>query len=401
MRYFSYKAKTKQGETKKGIIEAAGLKQAAGVLRKRGFFIVSLQEKKENPLKTFISTFQKVKKDHISEFTRQLSTMLAAGLPLTDCLILLRDQTNNQAFAKVIDGIIGEVQGGSSLKNALSKYPHIFNRLYISLVGAGEAAGALDKVLTRLADNLEKERDFRNKTKGALIYPAIILTAMVIVIFIMMVFVIPKLTTMYQDFDIDLPVTTQILISVSNFTTKYFYLFIILIIAFIVSLRIYSQTPVGRRQIDELMLKVPLWGKIKKLVNLTEFTRTLGLLIASGIPILEALNIVADASDNAVYKNSIKSAAKEVERGLPLGVPVSYDENFPPILGQMLKVGEESGKMDEVLLKLSLFFQAESEHLVKALTTAIEPIIMIILGVGVGFLVLSVLTPIYNLTAQF
>jgi len=401
MKFFSYKVKTQEGMPKKGVIEAAGLKQAAGVLRKRGFFIIKLEEKKDSPLKTFAGTIQKVKSDDVTEFTRQLATMITAGLPLTDCLVLLRDQSGNQAFAKVIDGIIGDVQGGTSLEHSLSKYPNIFNNLYISLVGAGETAGALEKVLSRLADNLEKAKDFRSKTKGALIYPAIIFTAMVIVMFIMMIFVIPQLTSMYQDFDIDLPASTQILISISNFTSKYFVLILIISAITIFALKTYARTPLGRYQLDEATLKIPLWGKIKKLVNLTEFTRTLGLLIAAGIPILEALNIVADASDNAVYKSSIKSAAKEVERGLPLGVPISYDENFPPIVGQMLKVGEESGKMDEVLLKLSAFFQAESEHLVKGLTTAIEPIIMIVLGVGVGFLVISVLTPIYNLTAQF
>jgi len=401
MRFFSYKTKTKEGITKKGIIEAASLKQASGVLRKRGFFIIELTEKKESFFKSFAATFQKVKKDDIAEFTRQLATMLTAGLPLTDCLILLRDQTDNQPFAKIIDGIIGEVQGGTSLKNAFSKYPYIFDRLYISLVGAGESAGALDKVLVRLADTLEKEKEFRSKTQGALIYPAIILVAMIIVIFIMMVFVIPKLTAMYKDFNVDLPTSTKILIAISGFSTKFFPLIAIVIMVGFIALKVWTQTPVGSRQYDELTLKIPLWGKIKKLISLTEFTRTLGLLISAGIPILEALKIVAGACDSAVYKDSITQAAKEVERGLPLGVPISYDANFPPIVGQMLKVGEESGKTDEVLIKLSAFFEAESEHLVKALTTAIEPIIMVVLGLGVGFIVLSVLTPIYNLTSQF
>lgn len=401
MNVFNYKAKDKNGKQLKGMIEALDEKQAASLLHEQGLLIITLTKKKESLLDSLEATFSVVSDNDVVEFTRQISTMVNAGLPLTDALIILRDQTKNLQMAKIIDGLLNEVQGGSSLAAALSKYPSVFSPVYIALIKAGEAAGVLDKVTIRLADNLEKNREFSGKVKGALLYPAIVSVTMILVVVVMMIFVFPKLTAMYKDFNAKLPLPTMILMKISDLTVRFAPIVFGAIFALIVLAIRFIKTKNGRLVMDQLLFKIPLIGVLQKQIALTEFTRTFALLVSTGIPIIEALNIVADAVGNAVYQKAIKEAAIEVEQGLALAVPITRNSDFPPIVGQMIKVGEESGKMDEVLGKLSNYFESEADHLVKGLTTAIEPIIMVVLGIGVTFLIISVLMPIYNLTNQF
>ena len=401
MQIFSYRVKDQSGKTLKGLIEALDEKQAVAALRERGYFLLSVAKKQEFNLSALFKVFQRAKFSDVVEFTRQLSTMMTAGLPLTEAIVILQRQSRNVEMARVLDDVLDQVQGGASLADALSVHPRLFSKVYIALVRAGESAGVLDRVLARLADNLEKDREFRGKTKGALIYPTIIVIGMMVVIFIMMILVVPKLTALYKDFGTQLPLPTRVLMGVSEFFVNFSPFVIPMVIGLYFAYQAWVKTPQGRLKVDKFIFSIPVWGKLKKGVALTEFTRTLGLLIGAGIPILDALHIVSEAVGNRVYQDGIEAAAKEVERGFPLGVPISRDPNFPPIVGQMLKVGEESGKMDEVLGKLSVFFETETELLIRGLTTAIEPIIMIILGVGVGFLVFAVILPIYNLTSQF
>jgi len=401
MQIFTYKVKDHNGKTFKGLIEALDDKQAVSALRERGYFVLKVEKKQEINVSSLFKIMQRAKFSDVVEFTRQIATMMTAGLPLTDALELLQRQTRNSDMARVLNDVLDQVQGGASLGDALSMHPRLFSKVYIALVRAGESAGVLDRVLNRLADNLEKDRDFQGKTKGALIYPAIVISGMIVVVFIMMIFVVPKLTSLYKEFGTTLPLPTRILMAVSDNFVRFSFLIIPLCIGLYIAYQAWIKTDQGRLKVDEFMLSIPIWGKLKKGVAMTEFTRTLGLLIGAGIPILDALHIVSDAVGNRVYKDGIEAAAREVERGFPLGVPISRNPDFPPILGQMLKVGEESGKMDEVLSKLSTFFESETEQLIKGLTTAIEPIIMIILGIGVAFLVFAVILPIYNLTSQF
>ncbi|MDZ4229410.1 MAG: type II secretion system F family protein, partial [Patescibacteria group bacterium] len=297
--------------------------------------------------------------------------------------------------------VLREVEGGGSFSKALSKYNNVFDQVYLSLVQSGEAAGVLDKVLLRLADNLEKQAEFRAKTKNALVYPAIITVAMIIVAIVMTVFVIPKLTTLYEEFDAELPAMTRILIGISNFMVKSWYLWLGLGTVGGYALSQWRRQPTGKMFFDKFSLKVPVFGQLKTKIILTEITRTLALLIESGVSIIEALEITARTADNILFTGSIQRAAKEVEKGIPLAVAIGQYEHFPPIVGQMLTVGEETGKVDEVMFNLSGYFETEAEQAVKGLTTAIEPIMMILLGVGVGFLVIAIILPIYNLTSQF
>jgi len=385
-----------------GLVEAASSSQATQLLRDKQLFVVHLTETKERmSFATFMARFKKVKFGDIVNFTRQLSTMIVAGLSLPESLTILRTQTTNPAFSRVLLDIEHQIVGGGNLGDSLAKYPDQFSSIYIALVRAGESSGTLDKVLTRLAETLEAQREFRSKVAGAMIYPVIIVIGMGAVVMIMMTVVVPKLTELYKDFGISLPVSTQILISLSGFFVRFWWLIIAASVGGFIGFSKWRKTPVGERIIDTLILRVPLFGELQKKVILVEFTRTLAMLISAGIHILEGLNILRASLGNVLFRDAIADISKKVEKGFPLGDSFAQYAIFPPIVSQMMKVGEETGKMDDTLSKLSTYFETESEHLVKGLTTAIEPIIMVVLGVGVGFIVISVITPIYNLTSQF
>lgn len=400
MQSFGYKGKDNTGNYVSGTLEAVDQKQASNLLREHGITIISLNIKREVNISSVTEKVQKVSENDLVTFTRQMSTMITAGLPLTDALTILQAQSRPR-MANVIGGIVRDIEGGANLAASLEKKSSIFSRIYIALVRAGESAGVLDKVLARLADNLEKDRDFKSKTKGALVYPVIVILAMVAVIFIMMIFVIPKLTALYKDLAVKLPAPTLFLIAVSNFMVKFWWLIIAVFVIAYFALESWKKTPVGRKMYDQLMLNLPIFGPLKKEIALAEFCRTLGLLSGAGIPIIEALNIVSEAMDNVVLKEGVVSASRQVEKGFPLANAIAENKNYPMILSQMMKVGEETGKIDEVLSKLSGYFESESEQLVKGLTTAIEPFIMIVLGAGVAFLVLAIIMPIYQLTSAF
>ncbi|MBU0619057.1 type II secretion system F family protein [Patescibacteria group bacterium] len=401
MKKFNYKAKNKQGKTITGLIEANNDQSAVKILRERGLLTLSLKEYREGiSLVQFFPFLQKISKDDLVNFTRQLSTMITAGLPLTDALTILQMQ-GKPAFAEVVGGVLKDVEGGESLAKSLEKYPKVFPNIYIALVRSGEAAGVLDTILARLADNLEKQKEFRTKTRGAMIYPAIIVTGMLIVAVIMIIFVIPKLTSLYAEFEADLPIATELLLKLSDFMVKSWYLFLLLIIGAVTGFRRFYKTAAGKKIIDRQSLRLPIFGKLKTKVILAEFTRTLSLLINAGVAIIDSLNIVASVAGNVIFEASIRQIAKKVEKGTPLANALAQEEVFPQLVSQMISVGEETGKVDEILNKLSHYFETEAEAAIKGLTTAIEPLMMALLGVGVGFLVIAVIMPIYNLTSQF
>jgi len=397
MKLYNYQVKNKEGKNIHGMIESVDERQAVSILREKGYFVLRITPKREFSLGSIFKVMEKASFGNIVEFTQQLSTMVTAGLPIAEALNLIRKQTRNVEMTRIINEIMDKVQGGSSLADAVANFPDKFSKVYIALIRAGEAAGVLDRVLQRLSDNLQKDREFKAKTKGAMVYPAIVISAMFVIGFIMMVFVIPKMMSFYKDFGATLPLPTRILMFISDVMVKGAPFYIVGGIAGFFLIRSWKNTRSGRRKYDEIIFSLPLIGKISKGVSLTEFSRTFALLTSAGIPILEGLNIVAQAVGNRVYQDGLEEAANEVEKGSPLGVVISRNPDFPPIVGQMVKVGEESGKMDEVLNKLANYFETETEILIKGLTTAIEPIIMIILGIGVGFLVFSVIIPMYNL----
>ncbi len=398
---FLYKAKDSQGKEIKGTVEAQERKQALTILKEKGYYPYFLQERSEGFLiSLYKQLFKRISLAQIATFTRQLSTMINAGLPLTEALTILKSQDENQLTIAVA-AILRDVEGGSTLADALAKHPKIFSPVYVALVRAGESAGVLDNILSRLADNLESQREFRAKIKGALLYPIIIVIGMGVVILMMMIFVIPKLTSLYSEFNAQLPSATLLLISISKFMVSFWWILIFLFIGLAYLYKMINTEKEGKRRIDEIKFKIPIFGRLQLQVALAELTRTLGLLAGAGISLVEALDISSKTADNVIIEEGVLAARQQVEKGFPLSSALAENRFFPPILSQMLSVGEETGKVDEVLLKVSRYFQSESEESLKGLTTAIEPLIMILLGVGVAFLVIAIIMPIYNLTSQF
>lgn len=398
MQRFRFKARTEKSELRKGIVEAQSEASAVQVLRDQKLIIIEMHEIGVG--KSMFSFGKKVKFEDIVNFTRQLSTMIGAGLPLTDALSILQVQVSVN-LQSVIADVLRSIEGGSTFGDALSHHSDIFSRVFISLVRAGEAAGVLDTILTRLADTLEKQREFREKTKGAMIYPIIVLIGMLLVSAVMMIFVLPKLTVMYKDFNITLPLVTRILIGTSDFMVNYWYVMLVIVIGSSYAFNWWRKTQVGAYQWDAIILKLPIFGKIKSMVLMTEFTRTLALLASAGVSLVESLGIVREVADSEVMRKALGEVAKDVEKGNPLAISLAKHPVFPMIVSQMTSVGEQTGKLDEILNRVAGYFENESEHAIKNLSTAMEPIIMLLLGVGVGFLIVAIIVPIYNLTSAF
>jgi len=398
---FYYKAIQKE-KIIKGKIEAEKEEDAITYLKEKGLFVISIKEERQQQFSFLSAIFDRINFSDIVNFTRQVALMLNAGLTLVETLDILKKQTTKQSLKKLINNLSDEIKAGNSFSTALRKYNSYFSNLYIALVRSGEASGKLAEILLKLADNLEKEREFKAKVKGALIYPVIIIIAMIIVIFIMITFVLPNLLNLYKDFNIDLPFTTKLLISLSSFMTKSWPLVVGLVFLLITVFRNYLKTKKGKWFFDSTLLKVPVLKEVVKTSSLVDLTRTLSILIGAGVSILEALEIVKDTSENFVYQNAFFNIYKKVEKGVSLGTAMEEEEEiFPPILVQMTQVGEQTGRLDDTLGRISRYFEVESELAVKAMTTLIEPLILILLGLGVGFLVMSVITPIYNLTSSF
>lgn len=383
-----------------GEVEASSETVAAKLIRGRDLVIINLQPKREIPL-NFIKKFQdRIGTDEVVNFTRQLSTMINAGLPLTESLLILRSQSEG-AMQNVVSQLLSDVEEGEALSEAMKRNPKVFDTTYVALIKSGEVGGVMDEVLARLSESLEKQQEFRGKVKGAMIYPVIIFFGMLAVSFIMLVFVIPRLTTLYDQFDAELPITTKILISVSDFAAAFWPFIIAAFAVLFWMFKSYKSTKSGQKKFDEIIFKLPLVGDLQRQVILAETSRTLSLMVGSGVSILEALNISADVVKNTVIADALKDTAALVEKGFPVAFAFSkHPDAFPALLSQMISVGEETGKMDEVLEKVSHVFEVESDQKLKSLTAAIEPIILIVMGVGVAFLVVSIVLPIYNLTTQ-
>lgn len=393
-----YKAVTKDGKTVRGIIDGKDVKDAIKFLRTKELTPITVVSQEAHGLQKYLSFLNRANPSDIVFFTRQLSSMLESGLTLMQAMVILKDQIQKPAMSNIVNSIIAEIEDGQSFSKALAKYPKVFSAIYVSLIKAAEASGLLDKVLLRLAENLEKQEKLKSTIKSALMYPAIVITGMIIVVVLMMIFVVPQLTTLYGNLNIPLPLPTLIIIGMSNFITVFWPLVIGGVVLIFILFTRWHQTASGRLIIDDMILRLPIFGNLITKTILTEFTRTLGLLVGSGTLVVEALKETADVAGNVLYHNAILALSARVEKGITVGNAMSESKLFPSILVQMVKIGEETGKMDESLVKVSEYFEREVEGAVKNLTTAMEPIIMVVLGVGVAFLIISIITPIYNLT---
>jgi len=396
-----YKAVTGKGESIEGLIEAANPSEAAAYLRSKELVpikIVKRQRSKIEELIPFIGN--KVKKNDVVNFTRQLSAMLSSGLTLLRSLEILKNQVRNKALVEVIDSVIKDIQEGANFSRAISKYPEVFSSVYIALIEASESSGLLDKAFLRLADNLEKEQKLQNTVKSALTYPAIVVAMMFVVVVIMMIFVIPQISTLYQSLNVSLPLPTLILIQISNFFVSFWLIPLILLGVIGFAYHRWYRTVEGKLAIDSVLLKIPIFGNLTKKTILAEFARTLGILLGSGSLVVEALDKVSNITGNIYYKNAIDDVGKRVEKGVSIGDAMSLYYLFPQNLVELVKIGEQTGKLDETLMKASEYFENEVNQTAKTFSTAMEPIILIFLGIGVAFLVISILTPIYQISSS-
>ncbi len=396
---FKYRA-IKNGKVESKTIEAISQDDVVSYLRQKDYFVVDVRRDRAGSLIGLEGIVNRVTFNDIVDFTRQLAIMLNAGLTIVEALEILRKQIVKESLHKIIVDIETQIKAGNSMSFVLRQYPQHFSNLYIALVKSGEASGKLSEILLRLSENLEKQREFRGKLRGALIYPVFILSAMVAVMFIMITFVIPKLLELYKNFQVELPFSTKILIAVSTFSATFWPLIIIIVVAVIVGFRQFLQTKQGKTVKDSLVLQLPIVKGVIRMAALVDSTRTLAILVGSGVSILESLSIIIDTTENVVYKESFARVYKKVEKGQSLGGAFGDDILFPPILTQMTIVGENTGHLDDTLTRLSKYFEFESELAIKTMTTLIEPTILVILGLSVGGLVFSIITPIYTLTTS-
>lgn len=398
MRY-RFTAKDSTGKLVYGDVDATSADRVVDILKDRGLFALDITEVNRG-LGHFIIRGGKVTENEVVLFTRQFATMISAGLSVSRCLEVLLEQTNNPKFRAVISDVQAQVTSGLALHVAFGRYPAIFPAAYIALCRAGESSGKLDEILLKLADTLEKDKDIKSKFKTALIYPAIILIAMAGVFVLMMVVVVPKLAELYETMSVELPFITKVMIGISDFMVRFWY--IVLAVAFggLYFYKYFQQTAKGREFFSELGFAIPVIGQVNRLKEYTLFSRTLSMLLSAGVNMVESLNISADVVTNNELRAGVKNCALLVERGVPLSEAMGKSAVFPPMVYRMTEVGEETGKIDSVLERVSVYYASEADTAVARLSTALEPFILVFLGVGVGVLILSVITPIYKITTS-
>jgi len=394
-----YKAATKEGTLSQGLLDAKDISEAAGYLRAKKLIPIQIT-RIDNQIWNNLPMIGGVKNSDLVLFTRQLSSMLSSGLTLMRSLDILKDQMQNPNMSEIVTTVISDVEEGKTLAQAIEKHPKVFTPIYISIIRAGEESGLLDKVLSRLADNLEKQAKLRSTIKSALMYPVIVVILMVVVMVVMMVFVMPTLSALYVNLNVPLPLPTQIVMGISNGIITFWPIVLVALVLVIFGYRKWSRTLDGRLVIDTILLKLPVFGKLISKSILAEFARTLGLLVGTGTLVVQALIETSDTTGNVNYRDAIVGVSKQVEKGVTIGDAMAYYPLFPSLLIQLVKIGEQTGKVDETLNKASEYFEREVNETVKTLTTAMEPFIMIILGIGVAFLIISVITPIYSLISS-
>jgi len=392
---FTWEARTKAGAQQKGVMEAANESMVEAQLKKYGF--TSITVKVEKAGFKFGGGGSKVDTKDLVVFTRQFATMIDSGLPLVQCLDILASQQLNKTFKSALQNIKESVESGSTFADALSKHPKIFDQLYVNLIAAGEVGGILDTILNRLAAYIEKALKLKKQVKGAMVYPATIISIAVVVIGVILVFVIPTFAKMFADFGGTLPMPTLIVIAMSNFLQKYILVIIGAIYLIKMAIGKYYATPAGRKIMDRLFLNLPVVGVLIRKVSVAKFTRTLGTMISSGVPIMDGLEIVAKTAGNKIVEDAIYRVRTAISEGKTMSEPLGESGVFPPMVVQMIAVGEATGAMDAMLNKIADFYDDEVDDAVGNLTAMMEPLLMLFLGVTVGGLVVAMYLPIFKL----
>ena len=399
MAVFVWEAETKRGELKKGEMDGADEAAVRGLLRRQGLKSIVVKKKPKDLLEYLPFLKQKVKDKDVVVFARIFSTMINAGLPLIQCLDLLAQQEQNKTFAKIITTVKEDIEGGSTLHDALKKHPKVFDELFVNLVAAGESGGILDVILNRLSSYMEKAMKLKSRVKGAMTYPTIVLFVAVAVVALLLVYVIPVFKKLFEGMGGQLPGPTQFLVNLSEFTQSYFLYMIIGAAAVVFLFRRYYRTEKGRLVIDALILKAPVFGPLLKKVAVAKFTRTLSTMLGSGVPILEGLSIVSKTAGNVVVENAIMRTRQSISEGRTIAEPLSETDVFPPMVVQMIAVGEATGALDSMLAKIADFYDDEVDVAVGALTAMLEPFMMIFLGVIVGGMIICMYLPIFKMAS--
>lgn len=396
MPIYKYRARTNDGRSTVGAVEAVTENEAVELLSDKGLIVLSLSETTKRPSRGLNINIGRVKQKDLVIFSRQLSVMISATVPIVQSLRILSQQTTNPIFIENIVEMADDVDGGMRLSSALGKHPKVFSHFYVAMVKSGETSGKLDEILQYLADQMEKDYDLISRVKGAMVYPVFIISAMIVVGFLMMTFVVPKMTEMLKDTGAELPLITQVLITTSDFMQHQWYLIIFGVAALIVIFRLWVRSKPGKLSWDALKIQIPIFGSLFKKIYIVRFTRALSTLVKGGVPITSALAITAEVVDNRAYEQIILDTVDEVEGGNSIATLFVKSDLVPKMLSQMMVIGERTGKLDVVLEKLSEFYGREIDNLVGSLTSLIEPLILIVMGVGVGGMVAAIMLPMFK-----
>ncbi len=400
MQQFLYTAKDATGKIVKAEVEAGSVSEASKLLVSRKLFPLSITERKDGVLAGNFDQLRRITSKDKTLFTRQLATLVKAGLPLARAIHILTEQTENPKMLRIIKDVGTSIEGGSTLAQALAKYPDIFPTIYISMVEAGEISGDLEETLLRLAMQEEKSNEISSKIRGALTYPIVVLVVLLAVIVLMITVVLPQVGKMYSDLGKPLPGTTQILLGTSSFIGRFWYLFVALFAGAGYGLRQYLHTADGRKTLDDLKLRIPLVSVLMQKMYMARFTRTLGALVSSGVPLLQSLTITSKAISNVIIEKEVVRITGLVKAGAALSKPVSESNLFLPLVSQMINVGEQTGTLGDSLGKAASYYEEEVDDMVKNISTLVEPATMIVLGLMVAFIIASVLLPIYGLVSS-
>jgi type IV pilus assembly protein PilC len=395
---FAYRAISAEGIVADGEISAPSLAEAREQLRLRGLLAERLEQVEEAMAGGGSTAFKKIKPKSLQVFSRQFATMIEAGVSVVAALVILEEQTSDRYLAEVVHELRADVESGLLLSEAMGRHPKVFSRLYVSMVEAGEAAGILDEVLDRVAFQIERETKIRSRIKGAMMYPTMVLSFATLVLIGMLMFLVPIFTKIFLDLGGELPSLTRAVVSMSDFLKGYWFAVFPALGAGVFGFRRWKRTPAGKARWDAFALRVPMKiGDVVLKVAMARFSRTLSTLIAAGVDIIKALEITGQVAGNAVVENALATVRERVHEGVPIAQPLAEDPVFPPMVAQMVKVGEETGELDKMLGKIADFYEEEVDASISALTSIIEPIMMIGVGMMVGVIIVSMYLPMFKM----
>ena len=399
---FKFKAKTKEGDIKRGKIDAVDKEMATQLLQKNELVPIQLKEvKQSNATSGMIERLTtSVHQKDLLLFYRQFSTLVGAKIPIAPALRTIHDQSENAQLRTITDEVASDVEDGMSVSEAFSKHESIFSTLAISMIRAGEVSGNLQGAIDFVAESAEQNYQLRSKIRGALMYPMFVISVAGVIGFLTMTWILPKLTGVIRDLDVEIPWYTNIMIKIGDFMQVYWWAVLVVIVGVIVAIIYYIKSEDGSKEWDRLKLNIPVVGNLFKYVYITRFSENLSVLLKGGIPIVRALIVVADIVDNVVYKNIILKAAQDVKVGGEIHTEFFKHDEFPVMVSSMIKIGEETGRLGEILEDIARFYNSEVDQITRNLSSIIEPILIVVLGIGVGILVFSVLLPIYNIAGQ-